>query len=133
MSAASDILAVELNTPGYPPWIRLRLPSNLAMRGSLSEFGLVAARSELLVRHLAQDRDRHFPKLEKLDAVVQTIQRDGSLGVPALTVPRSGAPVSELVFESGRHRVLMLHELGATMIPVVVPWDRAVDFLNYLG
>lgn len=129
----ADVCAIRLSAEGYPPVIRLVVPVQVDNRGLDGHIAIISARSSVLVRHLQQAHSHRFPDPEKVRQVIATIRRGHPLRTPILTVPTLVSPASAFTFSTGQHRTAVLHQLGANRIPVAVPWERAEDFLCYLG
>jgi hypothetical protein len=118
---------------GFPSWAKLSLPKDDEIADHGTGICIVLARSEVLMSRLARVTDLGFPDRSKLRLVLELIARQRTLSMPILEPAAPGAPPSEFGFQTGRHRLLMLHELGAARLPVVLPKVADRDLFDLLG
>lgn len=128
------VFAVQLTANDYPPWARL-VPPREALRHLQAEGCIILARCDTLFRHLAHTPEPvpDFPNRRKLEEVLELIARQRTISMPIVEPAPFGSPISALRFKSGRHRVVMLHELGAAAVPVVVPRSGVTDLLGLIS
>lgn len=127
------VFAVRLAAEGYPPWAKFAPPRGEQPECPESGICVLLARLDVLVRHLALAADPTFPNRYKLQVVLKLVAKQKPIAMPILQPTGFGELLAGFRFQTGRHRVLMLHELGATSIPVVVPAVTATEVLSLIG
>ena len=131
-----DPLSIFFTTPNFPKSVRLGMPNafdRIYFRTKPEAWAIIRVSSAKLMAELAKPHHADsYPILGKLNSLKSLLLNSKPLEAPILDLSDQ-CNIHDFSFLDGRHRIKVFTNLGATEIPVAVPWYRADEFILYFS